>query len=354
IDGGGVRGFSQLEIMRSIIYSLNWNKNSSGFEESEHPWQHFDLIGGSGTGGLIAIMLARLRMSVEEASEEFFTITEEVYKNDALDSPERSRRLRQCMEDLLQRRELPLDAKLLEEAPDDCCVGYDYVNYDGIRALNLSPRFVLASLRNSLETKVCFRTYSVRSQPSSPITILDAVLATCAVQPAFASVSFGERYRRREYVAAGFGANNPIQAVITEAHLLFGGDSHISSLISLGTGHPGIITLPAQTKGADLYTVMRDMMNDCEQKAQDMEQILGSTRIYSRFSVDQGMQNHHHNQATDPEWITTQTESYLTRHDTLEKLEIAVQNISVDEGRITLDQFSENSSTSFNCYLTFL
>lgn len=270
-DGGGVRGFSQLEIMRSIIYSLNWNKNSSGFEESEHPWQHFDLIGGSGTGGLIAIMLARLRMSVEEASEEFFTITEEVYKNDALDSPERSRRLRQCMEDLLQRRELPLDAKLLEEAPDDCCVG-----------------FVLASLRNSLETKVCFRTYSVRSQPSSPITILDAVLATCAVQPAFASVSFGERYRRREYVAAGFGANNPIQAVITEAHLLFGGDSHISSLISLGTGHPGIITLPAQTKGADLYTVMRDMMNDCEQKAQDMEQILGSTRIYSRFSVDQG------------------------------------------------------------------
>ncbi|KIM20036.1 hypothetical protein M408DRAFT_51455, partial [Serendipita vermifera MAFF 305830] len=80
IDAGGVRGLSQLEIMRTIMHRLGWDNNASGFEESARPCQHFDLIGGSGTGGLLAIMFARLGMSVEEASDEFFTITEEVYK----------------------------------------------------------------------------------------------------------------------------------------------------------------------------------------------------------------------------------------------------------------------------------
>lgn len=185
-DAGGVRGFSQIEIMRNIMHRLNWDPKSNGLEQNALPWQHFDLIGGSGTGGLLAIMFTRLRMSVEEASEEFFTITEEVYKHDDLDSSERSRRLRQCMEDMLQRRELPLDTKLIEETPGNGCAG-----------------FVVASFRNNLDTKISFRTYPVRAKPSSPITIIEAVLATCATLPAFAPVSFGERHRRRAYVGAG-------------------------------------------------------------------------------------------------------------------------------------------------------
>ncbi|KIM21699.1 hypothetical protein M408DRAFT_80161, partial [Serendipita vermifera MAFF 305830] len=79
IDGGGVRGFSQLEIMKNIMHRLSWDENSNEFEANALPCQYFDLIGGSGTGGLLAIMFTRLRMSVEEASEEFFTIAEEVY-----------------------------------------------------------------------------------------------------------------------------------------------------------------------------------------------------------------------------------------------------------------------------------
>ncbi|KIM19886.1 hypothetical protein M408DRAFT_172127 [Serendipita vermifera MAFF 305830] len=266
-------------------------------------------------------MFTRLRMSVEEASDEFFTITEEVYKHDGLEPLERSKKLRQCVGDMLQRWGFSLDTKLMAETPR-----------------NGSAGFVVASLRNNLDTKVCFRTYAVRSQPSSPITIVEAILATCATQPAFAPVSFGESYRKREYVGVGFGANNPVQELITEAHLLFGGESSVSSLLSLGTGHPGIISLSSQADSADLYRVMRDMMSDCEQKAQDMEQRLGPVGIYSRFSVDQGMQSHHLDQVTDPGWITTQTESYLTRHDTFQKLDLLVRNARIEDGGVTLDQ----------------
>ncbi|KIM21460.1 hypothetical protein M408DRAFT_56932, partial [Serendipita vermifera MAFF 305830] len=78
IDGGGARGLSQLEIMSNIVHRLNWGSDLND-SEAMLPYQHFDLIGGSGTGGLIAIMLAKLRMSTDEAADEFCTIIENVF-----------------------------------------------------------------------------------------------------------------------------------------------------------------------------------------------------------------------------------------------------------------------------------
>jgi patatin-like phospholipase/acyl hydrolase len=58
IDGGGVRGLSALLILREIMEEIGRQKESS----PPLPCQYFELIGGSGTGGVIAIMLGRLRM----------------------------------------------------------------------------------------------------------------------------------------------------------------------------------------------------------------------------------------------------------------------------------------------------
>jgi patatin-like phospholipase/acyl hydrolase len=51
IDGGGVRGMSQLEIMRNIMHRLNWDSESDESNAGMLPCEHFDLMGGSGTGG---------------------------------------------------------------------------------------------------------------------------------------------------------------------------------------------------------------------------------------------------------------------------------------------------------------
>ena len=51
IDGGGVRAFSQLEIMENIMHRLNWDEESNEPIEGKLPCDYFDLIGGSGTGG---------------------------------------------------------------------------------------------------------------------------------------------------------------------------------------------------------------------------------------------------------------------------------------------------------------
>ena len=58
LDGGGVRGLSSLLILRNIMEEIARRNDTP----EALPCDYFDLIGGTGTGGLIAIMLGRLRM----------------------------------------------------------------------------------------------------------------------------------------------------------------------------------------------------------------------------------------------------------------------------------------------------
>ena len=67
-------------------------------------------------------MLSKLRMSVEDATEEFHRICNEVYV-DGLYAEERTSRLRKTIEELLTRRRFPVDLKLGRDprvAEDGC------------------------------------------------------------------------------------------------------------------------------------------------------------------------------------------------------------------------------------------
>ena len=66
-------------------------------------------------------MLGKLRMSVEEATDEFFTIINEVYNRDNLGPLDRTRKLRECVEAAMQRKGVPLDQTLMEDAPAGRC-----------------------------------------------------------------------------------------------------------------------------------------------------------------------------------------------------------------------------------------
>ena len=78
-------------------------------------------IGSLTPYSLIAIMLAKLRMTVEEASEEFCTIAEEVYNQTEITREERTQCLKRCMEDIMRRRNLPVDMKLLDRTQTGEC-----------------------------------------------------------------------------------------------------------------------------------------------------------------------------------------------------------------------------------------
>lgn len=50
--------------------------------EIPKPCEHFDLIAGTGTGGLIAIMLGRLRLDVDTCKDVYVRMTKRVFETD--------------------------------------------------------------------------------------------------------------------------------------------------------------------------------------------------------------------------------------------------------------------------------
>ncbi|KAF2197771.1 FabD/lysophospholipase-like protein, partial [Delitschia confertaspora ATCC 74209] len=78
LDGGGVRGLSTLYIVKSIIDQLNHERKAANLA-SVKPCEVFDLIGGTSTGGLIAIMLGRLEMDVDQCITAYSSLAEAVF-----------------------------------------------------------------------------------------------------------------------------------------------------------------------------------------------------------------------------------------------------------------------------------
>jgi len=50
-DGGGARSFSQLVILKHIMKQVMEEKYPNGPETDMRPCEHFEMIGGSDTGG---------------------------------------------------------------------------------------------------------------------------------------------------------------------------------------------------------------------------------------------------------------------------------------------------------------
>lgn len=69
-DGGGIRCLSSLYILRSLMRKI---------APKAKPCDHFDMIGGASTGGLIAIMLGRLEMSVQECIDAYTSLSSEIF-----------------------------------------------------------------------------------------------------------------------------------------------------------------------------------------------------------------------------------------------------------------------------------
>ena len=75
-DGGGVRALSSLLILREIERSLQ----RKGLHESKRPCDWIDLSVGTSGGGLNTLLLARLRLSIQEAISVMEESSEAIFK----------------------------------------------------------------------------------------------------------------------------------------------------------------------------------------------------------------------------------------------------------------------------------
>lgn len=122
LDGGGIRGLSSLMILQQLMATVDPDLPPK-------PCDYFDMIGGTSTGGLIAVMLGRLQMSVDECIKAYTSLSDRVFKKKAhrlkitgkyqaqFDSAE----LERAIKDILVARGLSEDA-LLKDVDAPCKV----------------------------------------------------------------------------------------------------------------------------------------------------------------------------------------------------------------------------------------
>ncbi|KAL5638620.1 hypothetical protein ACGC1H_003097 [Rhizoctonia solani] len=81
LDGsGGVRGLSSLLLLKEFLYRVVKHKKFTGDGTGKIlPCEYFDMICGTGTGGLIAIMLGKLRMTVDEAIDKYLELSRHIF-----------------------------------------------------------------------------------------------------------------------------------------------------------------------------------------------------------------------------------------------------------------------------------
>jgi len=80
-DGGGIRGISSVLILEELMAKINAivEKESNPPYEKLKPYEIFELIAGTSTGGLIAIMLGKLGMSPEDCAEAYRELSRKIF-----------------------------------------------------------------------------------------------------------------------------------------------------------------------------------------------------------------------------------------------------------------------------------
>ncbi|KAJ6553081.1 acyl transferase/acyl hydrolase/lysophospholipase, partial [Mycena capillaripes] len=221
LDGGGVRGVSSLRILQAIM---------AGVAPNAKPYEYFDMIAGTSTGGLIAIMLGRLQMTIEECVKEYETLSKEVFGAGNLitrgaksvagiftGATYSASTLEACFKRLIKKRLGDENAKMYNK--DAKCK----VFVTTVRTDNVNNNGAVKS-----------RTYVNPEDPGNygDWHIWQAARATSAAPHYFDAIEINGV----TFADGGLGYNNPAPELIREARQCFGVARSFQCILSIGTG----------------------------------------------------------------------------------------------------------------------
>ncbi|KAL6407343.1 kinesin light chain [Ilyonectria robusta] len=308
LDGGGIRGLSELLVLEEIMNRIKYDVDE---DDDLLPADFFDLIGGTSTGGLIALLLGRLRRSVPQARKEYVRLAEEVFslprylKKDTFDG--------QKLEEVVKRLlgDGRAEEKMLEK-DGTCKVFVCAVPQHDVRA-RAGPRL--------------FRTYRVRENASFNCKIWEACRATSAAPSYFEPINIGDEGEQETFVDGGLGYNNPVEQLLEEARRVFPGRK-VACVVSIGTGVANVITFPESPKSSPLKLIkaLKKMATESDTTA---EKIHGRFRdvqdTYFRFSVDRGLQGIGLEEWKELSKVRTFTTEYINQQVVSEQLNKVVK-----------------------------
>ncbi|KAH8832454.1 hypothetical protein DL96DRAFT_1458304 [Flagelloscypha sp. PMI_526] len=315
----GDTGLSTLLILYELMERIAENlENDVGTRFSFHPHEVFDLIAGSGTGGIAALLLGRLGRSVSEAIE--------VYVNQL--APLLFGSL-PASADEKQAATLTLEAKM-QNIVKDFGKRDDLRLHEPASQMRSCKTFVLTLMPDNLDgaLPVRLRTYKTRNPSPNP-PIWQAMRATTSNRNRFLDVKIRGDYVH--YFGTDYGNANPIKALLDETRILFRGQK-FASVTSIGAGHRSIIAMPNESHSNPSETMFQ-MARDCERDAYEVavrfsdeqENEPEEYNPYARLSVEQGMQSV---EGLDSGAIEAHTKQYLRHPETIRTIDAIVNRLS--------------------------
>ncbi|KAI9847126.1 MAG: hypothetical protein M1838_001009 [Thelocarpon superellum] len=309
LDGGGVRGLSSLLILKQLMERIDP-------KSPPKPCDHFDMMAGTSTGGLIAIMLGRLRMTVDDCIRSYSTLAEEVFQQK-----------------------------------------YHRVGWKS----NLQGRFDSARLdlvcATSQNSARCVRFTSYHSpRQLSDLTVVtkiwEAGRATSAASTFFDPIA--TRPHHKTFIDGATGANNPPAAEYGPFN------QSIKYLISIETGVP--LLEPFGNSLLEVAKALKNMAVESEATAEAFVQEhadLDDASRYFRLNVVSGLDRiglEEYNQMAN---IVAATRQYVQSHAVVKQMKACAQNLGEREshfadatthatalslrGPMVLERYGENS-----------
>ncbi|KAI1120636.1 hypothetical protein F5Y10DRAFT_289506 [Nemania abortiva] len=275
LDGGGIRGLSTLMVLRQLMIAINPNNPPK-------PCEYFHLIGGTSTGGLIAIMLGRLQMDVDECITKYINLSKKVFQ------PKRKKF------ELISKM---LDLWTVKGSYDSEALEAEFKNEahnregdeNALLESESSCKIFVCAYTTGLNGKRQLRSYTTKSavNPLAQITIWQAARATSAAATFFDPIKIGNI----KFVDGATGMNNPVQVVLDEAKSIWPNAlSRIQCILSIGTGK-----LDLKGFGNNLPKLVGTLKaiatetNRTEAQFFSIHSDLGLAGRYFRFNVDQGL-----------------------------------------------------------------
>ncbi|KAH9820158.1 hypothetical protein DFH28DRAFT_706383 [Melampsora americana] len=269
LDGGGIRGLSTLFVIRNLLERV---QRRTGSKKVPLPSECFDVICGVGTGGIIALLIGRLKFGIDDAIEAYLSISRKVFgqAKGALavlmgKTRYSASKLESAMQEVIQRAEKDGRASLTEGSGDE----------------EKSCRTFVMAMRKSEGSEGTFRTlrsYSTRQVLGDRCSIYQAARATSASPLFFKPVNMGDS--ALSSVPRSASLNNPALEAVNEARSLYS-DRPIDCLISIGAGK-------TEERNGTIGRACGEISDACENAASGVEAVAGAEgwlRGYGRLNV---------------------------------------------------------------------
>ncbi|KAG9120074.1 hypothetical protein FRC07_004591 [Ceratobasidium sp. 392] len=284
------------------------------------------MIVGAGTGGLIAILLGRLGMSVDEAIETYQHILIKAFSEKKIlsgDAVFKATNMESAINRVVARCTGDANTLMLNSDPKGC------------------KTFVCTALAHNMTAgiPVLIRTYEAVENEGPRCTIREAARATSATTGLFKPVTIIDRGLELSYMDAGLGNNNPTACMLAEVERIFP-NQRVSLIISIGSGHLSPI---GSSQSADAAALGMHVSMDSERVAQEMARRFQNTaNLYFRFNVEQGLQHIGLTSWEKMPEVTAHTRKYIQMTEIDQRLARAVHAFSNDSGAVPTSRLSGN------------